>query len=417
MSQLNLVSEYKVFQKNNKKEFLIFLFLVFACFSNSIAQTKFENGYFIDNSGAKTDCLIKNEDWANNPTVFEYKLSENSEIQKATINTVQEFGVPSTFKYIKYNVEIDRTFERANLGELSYDPKPNFKSEELFLKVLIEGEASLYMYSGDILRVFFYKKDSAIPLQLFYKRYKKGELEIAENNQYKQTLYLELNCVNPSMKDEEKLSYSRSRLVEYFEKYNTCKNSDYISLSKKKFTGKFNLSVRPRVNFSSFSFTNTVNDVRSADFGDQTNFGLGLEAELILDAYNSAWSIFIEPSYYSFKDEQEITSQTASIDFKYLQFASGVRRYFFLDDKSKLFLNAAYVHNFNIGSDIDFEISASQEIDFSARGRIGVGGGYNYNNKVSIEFRTFLGKKDILNSGVYTSELTTSSIILGYTLF
>ena len=40
------------------------------------AQTKFEKGYFVDNSGQRTEVLIKNLDWKNNPTEFEFKKNE-----------------------------------------------------------------------------------------------------------------------------------------------------------------------------------------------------------------------------------------------------------------------------------------------------------------------------------------------------
>ena len=53
------------------------LFLVFPILAtNCCAQISFEKGYYIDNSNQKVDCLIKNVDWKNNPTSFEYKLSD-----------------------------------------------------------------------------------------------------------------------------------------------------------------------------------------------------------------------------------------------------------------------------------------------------------------------------------------------------
>ena len=38
------------------------------------SQIKFENGYFINNSDEKIECLIKNKDWDDNPVKFNYKL-------------------------------------------------------------------------------------------------------------------------------------------------------------------------------------------------------------------------------------------------------------------------------------------------------------------------------------------------------
>ena len=48
------------------------LFLSFIGFT----QIRFEKGYFITNYGKRIDCFIKDIDWKNNPTKFDYKLNE-----------------------------------------------------------------------------------------------------------------------------------------------------------------------------------------------------------------------------------------------------------------------------------------------------------------------------------------------------
>ena len=45
---------------------LIFL-LIAKC---SFGQIRYENGYYIDNNNRRTECLIKNVDWGNNPKGF-----------------------------------------------------------------------------------------------------------------------------------------------------------------------------------------------------------------------------------------------------------------------------------------------------------------------------------------------------------
>lgn len=90
--------------KNNYKQMKIkkqLVFILTAILSlNCYSQISFEKGYFVDNNNQKTTCLIKNIDWANNPTEFEYKLSKNNETKKLTIKLVKEFGVNNTSKYL-----------------------------------------------------------------------------------------------------------------------------------------------------------------------------------------------------------------------------------------------------------------------------------------------------------------------------
>lgn len=50
-----------------KKLFQIFITLLTI---NCYSQISYEKGYYIDNSGQKTECLIKNNDWLRDPTDF-----------------------------------------------------------------------------------------------------------------------------------------------------------------------------------------------------------------------------------------------------------------------------------------------------------------------------------------------------------
>ncbi|MCA4783256.1 hypothetical protein IF125_13505 [Empedobacter stercoris] len=139
----------------------IFIFL----FTISIhAQIRFEQGYIIDNNNQRQDVLIKNIDWLNNPKSIEYKNDETSKIEIATINQIKEFGVDNQSKYVRVDVKIDRSSE--DLAKISSIQEPEFKEEKLFLKVLIEGEASLYGFTDNNLKRFFYKTNEGTIEQL-----------------------------------------------------------------------------------------------------------------------------------------------------------------------------------------------------------------------------------------------------------
>ncbi len=73
-----------------RKQLLLIALFTILC-AESYSQIIFENGYFIDESNNKIECLIKNVDWKNNPTEFEYKFSQNDTVHKATFKTVKEF--------------------------------------------------------------------------------------------------------------------------------------------------------------------------------------------------------------------------------------------------------------------------------------------------------------------------------------
>ena len=192
-----------------KKQLAIIL-LVLVSFSG-FAQITLDKGYYINNDNQKIECLIRNLDWANNPSSFEYKLSENSELKTITIKEVKEFGVYNFSKYQRATVNIDRSSNNTN--ELTSNRNVKFKEEELFLKVLVEGEAVLYSYHNGNTSRFFFKKENSEINQLIYKRYFATPNQIGENNRYQQQLWNDLKCQKVSIKDVEKLNYKAQKLI------------------------------------------------------------------------------------------------------------------------------------------------------------------------------------------------------------
>ncbi len=57
----------------NKNVFVVIAIIILSV--NGYSQISYEEGYYVDNSSQKINCLIKNIDWKNNPTKFEYKMS------------------------------------------------------------------------------------------------------------------------------------------------------------------------------------------------------------------------------------------------------------------------------------------------------------------------------------------------------
>ena len=170
------------------------------------AQVSYEKGYYVDNSGKKVECLIKNLDWRNNPTEFEYKLSDGGAERKATVNNVKEFGVYERFKYIRADVKIDKS--RSTLVYLSRTKEVEFEQAKLFLRVLLEGKANLYYYEEyDIRKYFFNYEEQKEIKQLVYKRYKAKDNEVKENTYFRQQLLLELKCEAIQLKEVKYLLY------------------------------------------------------------------------------------------------------------------------------------------------------------------------------------------------------------------
>ncbi|MCG2431601.1 PorT family protein [Aequorivita xiaoshiensis] len=389
--------------------FLLITVLSFNCYS----QISFEKGYYIDNSNQKTNCLIKNIDWKNNPTEFEYKLSENSESKKASIKLIKEFGIDNVSKYIRSNVNIDRSSEKFN--QLSNHRKPIFKEEELFLKVLVEGKANLYLFEdGNLIRYFYNTEDTVIE-QLVFKSYKTSNYKIGKNNSFKNQLWNNLKCPDFKISKVENLDYQKNDLIKFFVEYNECNGEKSIIYEKKQKKDLFNLSIRPGFNSSSLSIQNSVSSSRDTDFDNEIGFRFGIEAEFIMPFNANKWSLIIEPTYQYFKSEKEINKQTVIADYKSIEIPVGIRHYFFLSENSKIFINGSYILDLSSNSIIDF--SSEVDLEINTRNNLAFGMGYKYNDKYSLELR-YQTSREILGDYIaWSSDYNTLSVIFGYSLF
>lgn len=396
---------------------------------NAFSQTNFESGYLILNNGTKTDCLIKNEDWVGSPQTFEYKLSEDGELKIGSISNIKEFGSGESFKYVRATVDIDQSTDVVN--NLTDVRNPIMKEETLFLKTLAEGKASLYYTERENIKRYFYNLDDGEIEQLIFKRYFVTSTKIGKNERYKQQLATTLNCSNLKESTFENLEYKVSKLVSLITNYNDCENSETIVYNKKEKGHWFNLSVRPGVTFSSLKLSNPYGS--DIDFGQKTNFRLGLEMEFLLPFNNDKWAFIIEPTYRSYSSEMEIQYvdlltidkfTTITVEHSSIAFPFGIRHYFYLNDQSKIFVNGAAVADIIIKREVDssnenkFDYNKTNESDLEGNAELGFsfGVGYKFKDKYSVE-ANISPNRGIFEYNLISSSYTMFSFVVGYTLF
>jgi hypothetical protein len=408
------------------KRILVWLSIVYSF--NSFSQINFEQGYFISNNGQKTECLIKNIDWKNNPKNFEYKLSADQDSDFEDIKNVKEFKISDKLKYGRYTIDIDKSKSRIELKQLSDSREPEFVKETLFLKFLVEGEGNLLEYVDGNLRRFFYSKKDETPIQLVYKEFKNNNDEIAENNTFKKQLLDNFKCESIDLNYLKKLKYRIESLTNYFTAFNTCNNSEFTNYSKNQ--GKqnsFNLNIRPGVSIASFFRKDNPNEALHIDFGAATNLRFGLEFEFIMPFNARKWSIFIEPTYRAYNTSRNVSIDLTSIltvesdvtvDYKAIDFPIGFRHYLFLGSNSKLFLDAAFVFSVaNSSSSIDFETEAGnalKDTELKGSNNLAFGLGYKY-DKYSFQLRYGLDRQ-VIEALIKNSEFSSLSFIFGYTI-
>lgn len=397
--------------------------LLFAILSLSnisvFSQTNFEAGYIIKTNGQRVDCLIKNEDWKGPPSKFNYKLSENGDIKIGNISNIQEFGSGEKFKYVVAKLAVEQSSDKVS--DLTTDRNPIFREETLFLKVLVEGNASLYYTIKEGDNRFFYKINDNDLEQLVYKRYITKEKKIGENNRYKQQLSTNLVCTTSNNLNFDKLEYKQSNLINQFKKYNDCLDSEAIVYEKTDYEYGFNLSLRPGVTFGSASIHKAGDD--KIDFDNKAGFRIGLEAEYIFGFQNGKWSIFIEPTYRNYSAEEEIVyvnfntiqkTTLITVDYNSIELPVGARYYMFLNKNTVIFVNAAVILEATVlDSKIDSSNEAGYDLDVKVDAGLAVGVGFKFKNKYSVEARLHTDRNLTTYRNINAS-YKSFSLIAGY---
>tara|TARA_R110002073_G_scaffold128999_1_gene274956 strand:- start:4644 stop:5864 length:1221 start_codon:yes stop_codon:yes gene_type:complete len=405
------------------KKQLTTIFLVLVCFG-SFAQVTFDKGYYINNGNQKVECLIKNLDWSDNPTSFQYKLSENSELKTITIKDVKEFSVYNSLKYLRATVKIDRSSDNTN--DLDSNRNIKFAEEEIFLRTMVEGDATLYNYQEGNLTRFFFKKEASEIKQLIYKRYFVTATKVGKNNQYQQQLWNSLKCQKLSIKDIERLDYKASKLIPFFIKYNKCHDSGFVEIENNYKKESLSFSLRPGISLSSLD-TKSRGTFFTRNFTSDnlTAYRFAIEGELVIGSNNGKWAVLFELAYESFKTKQEAsivssiggvvvptTLRIIEIDYTSIEFPIGLRHYLFLNGNSKLFVNGV----FSLSAGGNLSIDNFTELKKAHSFKFGVG--YKYKDKYSLEFRYGANKNIGRNTDRgWSYQNNMLSIIFGYKIF
>ncbi len=276
---------------------------------------------------------------------------------------------------------------------------------------------------GNLTRFFSLSENNEIQL-LVYKRYLDGEI-VLSNEAYKQQLLQQLECNKIGLDNIEALKYEKKDLVKIFTAYNQYQQARFKNYAPTLKKDVINVSLRPGVKSGRLVLQNATSYSSSTDFGAKLGIRLGIETEFILPYNNNKWSIILEPTYQQYKSEVTQESSNVSggiliskVDCKSMELPLGVRHYFFLNNKSKLFTNLSLVMEINRNS--YFELLRKDNPLLSAfkiqsRPNLALGFGYAHNNKYSMELRYGVSRNVLNSYSQIDAKYKTISLIIGYT--
>jgi len=399
--------------------FYLFLLPLFG-----LAQTNFKEGYIIDNQNNRKECLLKDEDWLNNPETIFIKTSETAAIETKGLNDILEFGINSTFKYVVAKTKLDESPKNTN--ELDKNYNPNFVNKTLFLKVLVEGEATLYQYVNANGYHYYLKKGSNPIEPLVHKKYYRSANYIAENNSFQNQLLEAFKDKIINSDAAFKLNYDKKDLIKYVNAYNAnFTNQKTENFSKSQHI--FNTKVKAGLGISDFEITGNFvgNNAYTEPYGKKTYPNFAVELEYILPFNNNKWAAFLEANFQSYKSELEVIKVANSqggvfvdrklnlvADYKMLNLPLGIRHYFYLNNSSKIFVGGELISSF-VFKKVVF-IDTNRPLDSDAfKLRLGANLGYVFNDKFGLEIK--YNQTNLLQEYVnWSSKFQTISVSMTY---
>ncbi len=378
------------------------------------AQILYEKGYFITNLGERTEGLIRNKNWSDNPLDFVYKSSAAGQSLLLGIDSVSEFGIYDKFRFIRKKVKIDLSSELFN--DLGKSREPEFSEEQLFLRILVDGKHRLYEYQLNNLERYFIESDSFLIEQLIYKQYLAKNMVIGTNNDFQKQLWKYKNCKLVSMQDLAQLNYLRNELISVVIRFNECDQVAHINLGENTKFDNFNLTLKAGPNLSSYKIIGYYTLTYNIDFDYKTAFQFGMEAEYILPFNKHKWALTAEPGYLYYIAEGRNMVFKASIDYKSIEMPIGVRYHIYLSEKSDININTFITFNYPLKLDIEYNIPL--QVKMKSSNNLGFGVGYKYNRRFLAEFRAMIPRNlpDEIISFWY-SEYNSFSLLIGYTIF
>jgi hypothetical protein len=390
-----------------KRTSLILLTCVAAHLTTN-AQIGFQKGYFIDNADKRIDCLIRNVDWATNPTTFKYKLGETDNVSEGDIENVKEFGV-ADLRYVRASVDIDQT--PRDMKRLDVNRFPVWKNETVFLKELVHGKGTLYHFRSTDFERFFFSVDNNPIKQLIYKEYiavSGGVSQVRMNAAYINQLETEARCGEKIMKIRQ-LKYNKPSLVNYFVKYNECNGEVSKDANKAKERTVVHLKLTPGLDRNQLGLRGNGFSGENI-FAKKMNARLGLEFEIVLPVNRNKWAVLFEPTFQSYKD----SDTGKNVEYTSIEIPVGIRHYLFLSPSARIHLNAGAV----VDQPLRLRATISgRNIVSTTPGVNGFAGvGFDY-KRFSIEARYYSKRTKIEDYNSYSIDYVKSSAIIGYRIF
>ena len=325
------------------KQLFTFLFLLF----NGIlfAQSNYQSGYILNNSGDTLKGYINFKDWINTPRYIDFKngLDDKKE-SRFFPNTIKGFQVGNDKSFISYIGYISQNTIDLTLAKYKLDTSKRL--DTIFIQKITGGKnIDLYTQQDDIRKRYFVAELNSKPTELLYNFRLSQRNVIIKSNTYKGQLMLIVNKYQPENSHLVNLVN-----ISRFEKYDLEQiinelNNHEVGTTKKI---KSRVFIGPGLNYTATSFHNLTNSNISPKFDMGIDFSNNSNVSQFIARAN--FSFFYKNSKFKDAPYNELVPTGSSQEYYFNQydFSFSPQLLFNLFNKPnfKVFIGAGVAFNF-----------------------------------------------------------------------
>lgn len=389
------------------------LFFSLALFS----QANFVKGAYTDSNGVVYTGYIKNMEWRKPPKKFLFK--ENPADQEVSVSTehLESLELFEIDKFIKRSFQLD--ISETKIDKLDGNPNPVFVEKTALLRVLVEGEASLYQYIDTETSRFYLSVNDQELIPLIYKEYYKDQRTLTYNKAYLATLWDHLKCDDISMGKIESLRYTKKDLKRIVSDFNSCKDPQALkTFDDKKTKDVLKLHIKAGAGYSFFDMVNHSDFAApvSAETEKKIHPRIGVEFEYYINYRNKGWSVYLSPTYQSYTTKTPLLGyDDFEINYQSVEIPLGIRKHFYLSETTALMIDAGMVadipfNSYFIDPDYYWMPEVEKRINFSA------GFGFRFKDWFSFHYQ-WQAPRDLARFSNWGTYYKAMSFMLAYSVW
>lgn len=358
--------------------------LAFAGLANVAAQADYQPGYIVSAQGDTLRGSIDYRNWLRNPNAITFRSAGQGEGHTYKPLEIRALGVAGDV-YESAIVQVD--LSPIIVGELSETPEPQLETDTTFIRVLVSGEKSLYVYHTTNQRgntEQYYIRNNGKWELLIYKKYIRKRTVasinevtkdfVATNNRYISQLAFYLRECPTIQKKMRSLRYRGANLERLFQAYYQCTTTTPAYEQKpEKRPLEFGIlagAAQSSINFNVVgAFPATP--VARTEFPSSVSFTGGVFLDIVRLRNNRKWSFnnelvyssfAFDGTYYSQRTATSATYYRTKLEYSYIKLNTMIR-FKYPIGKAYLFANAGVSGGAMLdGSDRQTQVTESPSI-------------------------------------------------------